>query len=377
MRPDRPRHRLWTGRNRGRYEQTDHRRHRISFCTHRRARRCEESPRPRAGRGSPGHRPSRPAQIRQAHQRSSGPRLSRPHRRHGPRRPEAARHHQPQSRCHGAQAKTLDRPPPPLERKARPSAARPAPCACRSWSRTISRPRDAMPTTAGSLALKDNLTASRCTDDRAPARGGCADPRQDQSLRMGEHPLHQLQLSGWSAVGGLVRNPYALDRSACGSSSGTGAALAASFAPLGIGTETDGSVVCPSSMNGLVGLKPTVGLVSRTHVVPISHSQDTPGPMARSVRDVAILFSAMVGSDPTDPATKGADAAIKDYAASSRPTPSRAPASAWSARRKCRPPSPSGSTPRSRSSKPPVPNWSRSRPQTRRHGRCRVRGAQI
>jgi amidase len=120
-------------------------------------------------------------------------------------------------------------------------------------------------------------------------------------------------ISGWSAIGGLVENPYALDRSACGSSSGTGAAVAASLAAAGVGTETDGSVVCPSSVNGLVGLKPTVGLVSRTYAVPISHSQDTPGPMGRSVADVAALLSAMAGSDPADPATAAADAHKRDY----------------------------------------------------------------
>ena len=120
-------------------------------------------------------------------------------------------------------------------------------------------------------------------------------------------------MSGWSAVGGLVRNPYALDRTACGSSSGSGAAVAASFAAAAVGTETDGSVICPSSINGLVGLKPTLGLVSRTHVVPISHSQDTPGPMARSVRDAAILLSAMAAADPADPATAGR--CVRDYAA--------------------------------------------------------------
>jgi amidase len=122
-------------------------------------------------------------------------------------------------------------------------------------------------------------------------------------------------ISGWSGMGGQVRNPYALDRSPCGSSSGTGAGVAASFGAGGLGTETDGSVVCPSSLNGLVGLKPTVGMVSRTHVVPISHSQDTPGPMARSVRDVAMLFSAMVGRDERDPATADADTHKQDFAA--------------------------------------------------------------
>ena len=178
--------------------------------------------------------------------------------------------------------------------------------------------KDTMPTTAGSLALKDNVTGRD-----APV---IARLRAAGALILGKTNLSEWanirstnSMSGWSAVGGLVRNPYALDRSACGSSSGTGAALAASFAPLGVGTETDGSVVCPSSMNGLVGLKPTVGLVSRTHIVPISHSQDTAGPMGRSVRDVALLFSSMVGSDPADAATKRADAAITDYAATLSP----------------------------------------------------------
>ena len=102
--------------------------------------------------------------------------------------------------------------------------------------------------------------------------------------------------SGWSAVGGLVANPWALDRSAGGSSSGSGAALAAGYAPLAVGTETDGSIVCPASVNGVVGLKPTVGVLSQVRVVPISASQDSPGPMGRSVRDVEALYSALSGS---------------------------------------------------------------------------------
>jgi amidase len=134
---------------------------------------------------------------------------------------------------------------------------------------------------------------------------------------MGQHPL-QRSISGWSGVGGLVRNPYVLDRSACGSSSGTGAAIAASLAAVGVGTETDGSVISPASACGLVGFKPTVGLVSRTHVVPISHSQDTPGPMGRGVEDVAILLTAMAGADPADPATAGADAHARDFTANLR-----------------------------------------------------------
>jgi amidase len=104
--------------------------------------------------------------------------------------------------------------------------------------------------------------------------------------------------SGWSATGGLVVNPWALDRTAGGSSSGAGAALAAGLAPFAIGTETDGSITCPSSVNGVAGLKPTVGSVSRTRVVPISASQDSPGPMARHVADVAMLLGALLGADP-------------------------------------------------------------------------------
>jgi amidase len=122
-------------------------------------------------------------------------------------------------------------------------------------------------------------------------------------------------ISGWSAVGGQTRNPWALDRNPCGSSSGSGAAVAAGLVRLAIGTETDGSVTCPASINGIVGLKPTVGLVSRTHIVPISHSQDTAGPMTASVREAAELLTAIAGSDPADSATRDADRHRKDYAA--------------------------------------------------------------
>src|SRR3569833_1373153 len=177
---------------------------------------------------------------------------------------------------------------------------------------------DPLATSAGSLALKDNIThrdAPRVAELRR--RGAVILGKTNLSEWANIRSTHSM--SGWSAVGGLVRNPYALDRTACGSSSGTGAGIAASFAAVGIGTETDGSVVCPSSMNGLVGLKPTLGLVSRTHVVPISHSQDTPGPMGRSVRDVAILFSGMVASDPADPATAQAGAHARDFAAGLSP----------------------------------------------------------
>lgn len=170
-----------------------------------------------------------------------------------------------------------------------------------------------IPTTAGSLALAENVPAQD-----APMTYNL---RAAGAIILGKASLSEWanfrsfgSSSGWSAVGGLVRNPYALERTACGSSSGSGAAAAASLAAATIGTETDGSVVCPSSANGIVGLKPTVGLVSRTGIVPISASQDTAGPMARTVADTAALLTAMAGNDPEDPATTEADAHKTDYA---------------------------------------------------------------
>jgi amidase len=121
--------------------------------------------------------------------------------------------------------------------------------------------------------------------------------------------------SGWSAVGGQTRNPYVLDRTPCGSSSGSGVAVSANLAAAAVGTETDGSVVCPASINGIVGFKPTVGLVSRRGIVPIAHSQDTAGPMTRTVADAALLLSVMAGSDAADPSTAESDARRADYAA--------------------------------------------------------------
>ena len=123
--------------------------------------------------------------------------------------------------------------------------------------------------------------------------------------------------SGWSARGGQTRNPYALDRNPCGSSSGTGTAIAANLAAIGVGTETDGSIVCPSGVNGLVGIKPTVGLISRTGIIPISHTQDSAGPMARTVTDAALLLGGMAGTDPQDAATRRVPArSPRDYTAS-------------------------------------------------------------
>jgi amidase len=120
--------------------------------------------------------------------------------------------------------------------------------------------------------------------------------------------------SGWSGRGGLTKNPYALDRNPCGSSSGSGVAVAANLCVIAIGTETDGSITAPASVNGIVGVKPTVGLVSRSGIIPISHSQDTSGPMARTVRDAAILLSILAGIDPADQATAEAEGHISpDY----------------------------------------------------------------
>ena len=174
--------------------------------------------------------------------------------------------------------------------------------------------RDRMPTTAGSMALEDNVTGRDAPAiARLRAAGAIILGKTNLSEWANERDYNSI--SSWSGVGGLTKNPYVLDRSACGSSGGTGAAIAASLSAVGIGTETDGSVTCPASMNGLVGLKPSIGLVSRTHVIPITRSQDTLGPMGRSVRDVALLFSAIVGSDPDDPVTKDADRHRQDYAA--------------------------------------------------------------
>jgi amidase len=175
-----------------------------------------------------------------------------------------------------------------------------------------------MPTTAGSLALKDNLTG-RDAPVVARLRAAGAIILGKTNLSEWANIRSSKSMSGWSAVGGQVRNPYALDRSPCGSSSGSGAAVAASLAPGALGTETDGSVVCPAAINGLVGFKPTVGLVSRTHIVPISHSQDTAGPMARTVEDAAILLDAMAGADTADETTMNLPNRPRDFAASLKP----------------------------------------------------------
>jgi amidase len=174
--------------------------------------------------------------------------------------------------------------------------------------------KEDLATTAGSLALKDNITHRDAPlVARLRAAGAIILGKTNLSEWANIRSTHSV--SGWSAVGGLVANPHAPSRTACGSSSGSGAAVAADLAVIAVGTETDGSVVCPSSVNGIVGLKPTVGLVSRHFIVPISHSQDTAGPMGHRVEDVAVLLSVMAGSDSADPATVEADAHRADFAA--------------------------------------------------------------
>jgi amidase len=172
---------------------------------------------------------------------------------------------------------------------------------------------DKMMTTAGSLALvgskplKDSMVAQKLREAGAVILG-------KTNLSEWANIRSRHSTSGWSGRGGQTRNPYALDRNPCGSSSGSGAAASANFCAAAIGTETDGSIVCPSSANGLVGIKPTVGLVSRSGIVPISHSQDGAGPMCRTVRDAAIVLGALTGVDAEDSATEeGRGKSYTDY----------------------------------------------------------------
>jgi amidase len=173
---------------------------------------------------------------------------------------------------------------------------------------------DRMMTTAGSLALvgskpaKDSFVAERLRTAGAVILG-------KTNLSEWANIRSSHSTSGWSGRGGLTKNPYALDRNPCGSSSGSGAGVSANLCAAAIGTETDGSIVCPSSSNGITGIKPTVGLVSRGGIIPISHSQDGAGPMCRTVRDAAIMLGALTGIDPRDSATNASQGkSSTDYA---------------------------------------------------------------
>ncbi|SFV08413.1 amidase [Pseudoduganella namucuonensis] len=177
---------------------------------------------------------------------------------------------------------------------------------------------DRMSTSAGSLALA-GVRAERDAHVVARLRAAGAVIIGKSNLSEWANMRSTQSVSGWSARGGLTRNPYALDRSCSGSSSGSAAAVAAGLATLAVGTETDGSIVSPASICGLVGIKPTLGLVSRGGIIPIAHSQDTAGPMARSVADAALMLAAMAGADPADPATLGGAPHAVDYAAALDP----------------------------------------------------------
>jgi len=173
---------------------------------------------------------------------------------------------------------------------------------------------DQMVTTAGSLALvnhrpaTDAFLVSRLRDAGAIILGKA-------NLSEWANFRSSRSSSGWSSIGGQTRNPYDTARNPCGSSSGSAVAVAANMTVVAIGTETDGSVMCPSGINGIVGIKPTLGLVSRSGIIPLAHSQDTAGPMARSVRDAAILLGAMTGTDAEDPITQNEQSTISDYTA--------------------------------------------------------------
>ncbi len=172
---------------------------------------------------------------------------------------------------------------------------------------------DRMQTTAGSLALEGSI-APRDAFIVKRLRAAGAVILGKTNLSEWANFRGKRSISGWSSRGGLTRNPYALDRSACGSSSGSGAAVAANLCAVAVGTETDGSIICPAHINGIVGLKPTLGLVSRSGIIPIAHSQDTAGPMARTVTDAAILLGALTGVDARDAATRVSKPhASKDY----------------------------------------------------------------
>ena len=172
---------------------------------------------------------------------------------------------------------------------------------------------DKMKTTAGSLALVDAPTPKQDSFVVKQLRDAGAVLLGKTNLSEWANFRSEHSSSGWSGRGGQTHNPYMLDRNPCGSSSGTGVAIAANLAAIGIGTETDGSVICPSSTCGIVGIKPTLGLVPRSGIIPIAHSQDTAGPMCRTVADAATLLTVMAGTDPADSITSAAATHKKDY----------------------------------------------------------------
>ena len=174
---------------------------------------------------------------------------------------------------------------------------------------------DRMTTTAGSLALAGSVPQRDAfVVEKLRAAGAVILGKTNLSEWANFRGAHST--SGWSGRGGQTRNPYVLDRNPSGSSSGSAVAVAANLCAVAVGTETDGSILSPCSCNGIVGIKPTLGLVSRSGIIPIAHSQDTAGPMARSVRDAAILLAALAGTDPRDPPTEASGArATRDYQA--------------------------------------------------------------
>jgi amidase len=177
---------------------------------------------------------------------------------------------------------------------------------------------DRMMTTAGSLALLGSIAPQDAFIARKLREAGAVILGKT-NLSEWANIRSEHSSSGWSARGGQTHNPYALDRNPCGSSSGSGAAVSANFCAVAIGTETDGSIVCPSGANGTVGIKPTVGLVSRAGIIPISHTQDTAGPMTRTVADAAAVLTAIAGRDPNDEATGARGNAVEDYTRSLDP----------------------------------------------------------
>ena len=177
---------------------------------------------------------------------------------------------------------------------------------------------DKMETTAGSLALEGHIPPRDAFLVEKLREAGAVILAK-ANLSEWANFRSSNSSSGWSSIGGQTRNPYATNRNPCGSSSGSGVAVSANLAAVAVGTETDGSVICPAAINGIVGIKPTLGLVSRSGIIPIAHSQDTAGPMARTVRDAAILLNAMVGRDAEDPLADEYPEGLPDFASDLTP----------------------------------------------------------